>query len=337
PFTFLPHEAPKGTAPPPPASRARVEPVRGREGLTISWPNVLRIEHVYKPTLRLDSARVEPLTLSAYDTPRIAELAPILDGRPDFERLSAIDLEKLRGEIRLQRSIFDAALTVFEQMKPSWKGGINSLFAQLVPLVEQFIQSDNLQITPPLFGLDETKRRILIRLNAVRIVNHLFSAIQEENTQSLKLVVDQDYPIRSTGDMNPWDTSKPVIHTKKSHINFCVCDSTWEANTAMAFDADEKIAAWVKNDHLGFEIRYVFNGVEQKYRPDFLIRFQTDSILALETKGEETQRDIVKREALKEWVKAVNENGGFGRWLPPAVSKHPDDIPEILAKVIPAG
>jgi len=330
PFTFLPHEAPQGVKTKPTASRARVEPVRGREDLAISWPNVLRIEHTYKPTLRLDLARVEPLTLSAYETPRIAELAPILDGRPDFERLSSIDLEKLRGEIRLQRSIFDAALTVFEQMKPSWKGGVNSLFSQLVPLVEQFIQSDRLQISPPLFGLDETKRRILIRLNAVKIVNHIFGAIQEENTEALALVVDQDYPIRSTGDMKPWETSKPVIHTKNSHINFCVCDSGWEANASMAFDGNDNIAAWVKNDHLGFEIRYIYNGVEQKYRPDFLIRFQDSGILTLEIKGEEEQRDRVKREALKEWVKAVNEHGGFGLWLPPAVAKNPDDIAEIV-------
>jgi type III restriction enzyme len=333
PFTFLPHETPKGTAPPPPSSRVRIEPLRGREEFAISWPNVIRIEHVYKPKLRLDLNHVEPLTLSAYDTPRLAELAPILDGRPDFDRLSAIDLEKLRGEIRLQRSIFDAALTVYEQMKPSWKGGVNSLFTQLVPLVESFIRSDNLQISPPLFGLDETKRRILIRLNAVRLVNHIFSAIQEENTQSLALVVDRDYPILSTGDMKPWDTSKPVAHTKKSHINFCVCDSGWEQHAALSFDRADSITAWVKNDHLSFEIRYIFNGREHKYRPDFLIRFQSSEILALEVKGEETQQDRVKRDAVREWVKAVNAHGGFGKWLVPVVAKHPDDIAEILHKV----
>lgn len=146
------------------------------------------------------------------------------------------------------------------------------------------------------------------------------------------MVVDQDYPIRSTGDMKPWETSKPVAHTKKSHINFCVSDSGWEHNAAWAFDADESIAAWVKNDHLGFEIRYIYNGVEQKYRPDFLIRFEDGGILTLEVKGEEDQRDKAKREALREWVKAVNEHGGFGRWLLPAIAKHPDDIMEILAK-----
>jgi type III restriction enzyme len=332
PFTFLPHESPKGTAPPPPSARTRIEPLRSREQFAISWPNVLRIEHVYKPGLRLDPASVEPLEISAYETPRMVELAPMMDGKPDFDRMSEINLEKLRSEVRLQRSIFEAALSVFEEMRHSWKGSINDLFAQLVPLVENFMVSDKLQISPPLFGLDETKRRILIRLNAVRIVNHLSKTIQAENTEAFALVVDQDYPIRSTSEMKPWDTGKHAEPVRRSHINFCVCDSTWEATEARAIDRSEHVAAWVKNDHLGFEIRYIFNGVEHKYRPDFLIRLQNGSLLVLETKGEEAQQDRVKREAVTEWVKAVNQHGGFGSWLPPMVSKHPDDIPEILLR-----
>lgn len=74
-----------------------------------------------------------------------------------------------------------------------------------------------------------------------------------------------------------------------------------------------------------------FNGREQKYRPDFLLRLQNGSTLAIEVKGEETQQDRVKRDAVREWVKAVNQHGGFGKWLPPAVAKTPDDIYEILA------
>lgn len=332
PFTFLPHEAPQGTAPPPPSAKTRIEPMRGREAFAIAWPNVLRIEHVYKPTLKLDLERVEALTLSAYETPKFVELAPVIEGKHDLSKISEIDLEKLRGQVRLQRSIFEAALSVFEQMRPSWKGSVNHLFAQLVPLIEQFTNSDKLAISPPLFGLDEIKRRILIRLNAIRIVNHISGAIQAENTQKLELVVDQDYPIRATNDVKPWDTSKPCVPARKSHINFCVCDSTWEATEAMAMDRSEHVAAWVKNDHLGFEIRYIFNGIEQKYRPDFLIRLRSGSLLVLETKGEETQQDRVKRKAMQEWINAVNQHGGFGTWLPPALSRHPDDIPEILLK-----
>ena len=87
----------------------------------------------------------------------------------------------------------------------------------------------------------------------------------------------------------------------------------------------------MKNDHLGFEIRYTFNGVEQKYRPDFLIRFKNGSTLVLEIKGQKSQQEQVKRRALGEWIDAVNQHGGFGRWQQD-VSYHPDDVPEILEK-----
>ena len=51
-----------------------------------------------------------------------------------------------------------------------------------------------------------------------------------------------------------------------------------------------RVDAWVKNDHLGFEILYVFKGVVKKYRPDFLIRLKNGKMLVLEVKGQDTNR-----------------------------------------------
>lgn len=77
----------------------------------------------------------------------------------------------------------------------------------------------------------------------------------------------------------------------------------------------------------------MFDGGEHKYRPDFLAKLSTDEILIIETKGEEDQKDEVKRKAMREWIRAVNEHGGFGRWhAEPAVSKRPDDVPQILER-----
>lgn len=183
--------------------------------------------------------------------------------------------------------------------------------------------------------IDDKRKRVLVRLNAAKIVNHLAPYIQQENVESYELVVDTNKPIISTGDMKAWDTSKPFVHTRKSHINFCVCDSRWESTTALHLDRSDKVVAWVKNDHLNFEIRYMFDGGEHKYRPDFLVKLSNDKILVIETKGEEDQKDKVKREAMREWIRAVNQHGGFGKWHhEPAVSKRPDDIPFILERAI---
>ena len=47
--------------------------------------------------------------------------------------------------------------------------------------------------------------------------------------------------------------------------------------------------------------------------------------------GQDTQQDKTKREFLGEWVKAVNQHGGFGIWQW-SVSRDPADIAEVLEK-----
>jgi len=260
-------------------------------------------------------------------------LAPIIDGKPDVTGISEIDIEDLGKKFRMQKIIFETARDVFDQMKKDWKGNKELLLAQLVRLVEEFIASGRIQITPPLFYQDDLKRRILITLNMTKVVQHITEAIRFENTESIVPVFDRDNPIHSTGNMRAWWTGKPCEYTKRSHINLCVFDSTWEASEAFEFDHNPNIEAWVKNDHLGFAILYIFNGVVQKYWPDFIIRLKTGEHLILETKGQERQRDTTKHGFLNEWVRAVNGHSGFGRWMW-AVSKNPADVAGIIEKQV---
>jgi len=164
-----------------------------------------------------------------------------------------------------------------------------------------------------------------------RVMQHIKEAIVFANTEHLEPVFDRDKPIHSTGDMNIWYTGKPCAYTQKSHINVCVHDSTWEAADAFQLDHSAHVAAWAKNDHLSFEVLYIDRGVVRKYRPDFLIRLTTGDMLVLETKGQDTEQDRVKRKYLAEWCEAINQHGGFGRWRWD-VAKQPGDILDILAK-----
>ncbi len=331
PFTFLPHESKEGVIPAPPKPKTPVEPDPAKMSCEISWPNIIRIDHVYRPRLWLDWDKVKPLQLNASQTAKLAELAPILEGKPDVTKLAQIDLERLAQEFRTQKIIFEAARDVYEQMEKEWKGNKEALLAQLVRLVEQFIRSDRVTILPALFSTDDLKRRLMITLNMTKVVQHIWQAIRFENAEQLEPVFDRDRPIRSTGDMGTWYTGKPCERTKLSHINFCVYDSTWEASEAFELDHNPEVDAWVKNDHLGFEILYVYRGVVRKYRPDFLIRFKTGNYLVLETKGKDTEQDRTKRQFLREWVNAVNAQGGFGRWSWD-VSLNPGDIKDVLAR-----
>ncbi len=331
PFTFLPHESKDGPPPPPPTPKTKIEPVTEKSLFEISWPNIIRVDHIYKPQLVLEMDRVHTLELNVADTATSAEMAPFLEGKPDITRLSEIDLKDFGKKFRMQRIIFETASEIYDQMKPNWKGNREILLAQLIRLVEQFVSSEKIRIYPPFYNEDEVKRRILITINMNKVVHHIWEAIRFENTESIVPVFDSDNPIRSTGNMRTWYTGKPCELAKKSHINFCVYDSTWEASEAFELDRNPNVGAWVKNDHLGFEIIYIFKGEVRKYRPDFIIRLKNGRFLILETKGQETQQDTAKRGFLDEWVKAVNIHGGFGIWKW-AVSKNPADVAGILEK-----
>ena len=331
PFTFLPHESGENGPPPPPKSKTVIEPVADKTAFEISWPNVIRIDHNYRPRLSLEWQKLLALELDVGQTARIAELAPVVEGKPDVTKIEAIDLENLAREFRTQRIIFETARDVYDQMQENWRGGRAFLLAQLARLVEQFIRSDRISITPALFLRDDPRRRLIITLNMTKVVQHIWEAIRFENTESLEPVFDRDRPIRSTGDMGTWYTGRPCERTARSHINFCVHDSTWEASEAFALDHASEVAAWVKNDHLGFEVFYVHRGVVRKYRPDFLVRLKSGGMLVLETKGQDSDQDRTKRRFLDEWVNAVNTHGGFGRWVGD-VSRAPGDIQDILSR-----
>jgi type III restriction enzyme len=337
PFTFLPHEATEDVIPQPPAPKTVVEPDPAKAQYEIRWPDVVRIDHGYRPTLSLEWGRVRPLELDASRTAKVADLAPMLEGKPDVTRIDRIELERLASEFRTQRIIFEAARDVYDQMEHEWKGSKGVLLAQLVRIVEEFIRSDKIAIHPPLFYHDDLARRLIITLNMSKVVQHIWEAIRFENTESLDPIFDRDHAIRSTDDMTAWYTGKPCERTRKSHINFCVYDSTWEASDAYVLDSSPHVAAWVKNDHLGFEVLYVYRGVAGKrYRPDFLAKLASGDMLVLETKGQDKEEDRVKRQFLGEWVRAVNTQGGFGRWQW-AVALQPGEIQDILARCATQG
>lgn len=330
PFTFLPHEGGDGPPPPPPQPKTRIEPDPAKKQHELSWPNVTRIDHTYKPRLSLDILKTKILELDAYQTTTLAELAPVVAGKPDVTKLSQIDLEQLGHRFRWQKIAFEAARDVYDQMAASWKGDPNYLIGRLVRIIEEFAQSDRIEIQPALFSQDDLRRRIIITLNMNKLVQHIWEAIKYENVEALEPIFDQ-HPIRSTGEMRTWYTGRPCEYTKKSHISHCVFDSTWEATEAFVLDRSESVVAWVKNDHLGFEIIYIYKGVVKKYRPDFLIRSASGKMLVLEVKGQDTQEDKTKQEFLDEWTRAVNNHGGFGDWFWD-VSRHPGDIQGLLQK-----
>jgi type III restriction enzyme len=339
PFTFLPHEgegvgSEGGIPPPPQTPKTRVHVDNDKKEFEITWPNVLRINHTYTPKLEIDLEKVPELQLNPEDTPLKAELAQIIEGKPDITKeLKIIDLsdnqvEKLLTSLRKQRLIFEAARDVFDQMQPSWPGSKEYLIAQLIRIVEAFLDSDKLIIQSESYR-EDLKKRLLILLNLNKVVQHLFSAIRAENTETLVPIFDKEMPMKSTRMMATWYTSKPCELTKKSHISHVVYDSAWEASESYELENNSAVLSWAKNDHLGFVISYLYRGVVHSFYPDFLIKLRNGKMLVLEVKGVDDEKNRTKRAALKEWIDAINFDGRFERWESD-VSFRPSDIKDII-------
>lgn len=333
PFSFLPHESNEGGTAPATPPKTQVEALKERPEYEIVWPNVARINRELKPILSVDLDKIDVLTLDAAETRLSADLAPILDGRTDLTKCTEIDLKKLDAQLRMQRIIFEASAEVYDLTEAAWqnKGTRFALFGQVVRLVEAYLKSGTIEITPPLFHTDPLRRRIMYMMNMKTIVRQLWGFIQAEQTEKLVPAFASGKKARSTADMPTWFTSKPCSVTRHSQISHCVYDSAWEATESYLLEKNPHVTAWAKNDHLGFDILYVFDGVIRKYAPDFLVKLDNGVTLVLETKGQETRRDKEKRRALAEWVTAVNNHGGFGEWRND-VSYNVADVDGIIEK-----
>ena len=329
PLTVFQDSEEGGAPPPPPRPSTAVQSLAERSDFEIVWPNVLRIDAVVRPELTIDWAQVPALKIDPARIQLSAELAPALGDAADLSRAVSIDLEKLPADFRLQRLLFVAARKAFEQLRPGYEGSREWLVQQLIRLVERFFASDRLEI-PSRFHQDPLRRRILIALSIDEIVQHVIGQIEQRNVERLEPVFDPQWPIGSTRQMRTWYTTRPCLETAKSQISHAVADSTWEQYTVGRLEACAGVAAFARNDHLGFQVHYLWHGSRRRYVPDFLIRFANGKQMVLEIKGEDSEQDRCKRRALDAWVQAVNSRGGFGVWCRDVVCGKPARIDDVL-------
>lgn len=134
-------------------------------------------------------------------------------------------------------------------------------------------------------------------------------------------------PHGSTDDVR-FVTRKVVMDPPptKSHLNHVVLDgirgNSWEEQLATMLEKRPSLAAYAKNDHLGFGIPYVHKGRTHEYVPDFLVRLVTephdvDRTLIIEVSGglKSPGPTAAKADtARNQWCAAVNNWGQSGRW-----------------------
>ena len=313
PFSFFPIKMFKtSTSVIFPQNTVEIFPDPDQKKYEITWPNIIRIDSESKPIMAIEFESIQPLTLLKENFPdQVTMIAAI--GKSSG---ASTTITVAPTKVRLQSSIFRMALRILQNLKHVKNCSKRVLFSQVVQILEKFIESDRLLTTDKMNNpVSPDQRKQMIMASQERISNHLLSHISLNSTDQLIPIYDRLEPHRSTGSMAKWPTKREFITGKKTHINFMPYDAGWEAAVATTMDKEvDAIDAWVKNDHLGFKIEYVYNGEVSKYIPDFIVRLNTGSHVILEIKGEDNTINESKRAYLDKWVRAINYENKNGRW-----------------------
>ncbi len=146
-------------------------------------------------------------------------------------------------------------------------------------------------------------------------------ALAKENP--VVAVLDPFNPVGSTEHVN-FATSKAARYEtdrRKSHINWVILDSDWEAEFCRIVESHPQVISYVKNHSLGFDVPYRDGSESRIYRPDFIVQIDDGAgperplNLVVEIKGYRGENAKTKKETMEtRWIPGVNHLGTFGRW-----------------------
>jgi type III restriction enzyme len=158
-------------------------------------------------------------------------------------------------------------------------------------------------------------------------VELIYTAISREaearGEPVVKAILDPYNPAGSTEHVSFITSKKTLWQTNhgRSHVNYVVCDSDWEAEFARVVEAHPATLCYVKNQALGFEVPWRDGGTPRKYLPDFIVRIDDghgpdDPLnLIIEIKGQPDAFTQIKAETARNlWVPGVNNLKLYGRW-----------------------
>jgi type III restriction enzyme len=318
PFAFIPTDRP---VPRPVPSRPAVE-VRAldeRLPLRITFPKLegYRVEVPEEPLI-FDHTKAAALHVDRELLATWTETGGVV-GDVDEQELAEV-----RGA-RSQEVAFAVAADVLRRKFPGHDGATKPwLFPALVDVTKRWLAHERVTFAP-----DTPVGCLLLAEPKAQAAEAVVNAVVRypDARQEILLPILRRFDGQGATDDVGFLTRKAVVEATKSHVNLVVLDgpkgNTWEEAMAGLLEDDDRVAAYVKNDHLGFTIPYVWEGRSHQYWPDFLVRLvdepDDDNVrtLIVEVSGGRKSPGptaVKAATARDQWCTAVNNHGAFGRW-----------------------
>ncbi len=326
PFDFT-AKATTNPPPPPPPPSVRVKAVRpARDHLAIAFPRV-RGYYLEQPadstawdaafdttsTLTLDPAKLGPAVTTSGGFVGVAEKMRVGEGiEESFKRISKIVATLAEVVVRH----YDKFADEVEKMEA---------FFQIKTIVARWIAEGHLKCVNGAIPAQVFYPQMLERA-VEKIEAALRRGILNADPKArVRVLIDSYNPQGSSANVNFTiaRTSKILYETAagKCHVNYAVCDSTWEETFCRVVEAHPRTLAYVRNAGLGFEVPYFAGGTRRSYLPDFIVLVddghgREDPLhLIVEIKGYRYLDTEAKKAAVRDsWVPGVNEERRFGRW-----------------------
>jgi len=224
------------------------------------------------------------------------------------------------GEVRTAQVVYELTARLVETRWRDANGDPElPLFGQLKRITREWVEN-HLVCKGGAYPA-QLKYKMLADMACERITHAITRA--HEGTSPIKAVPDSYNPVGSSSHVN-FRTSKHDLwetDSRKSHVNWVVLDSDWEAEFCRIAEGHERVIAYVKNHNLGLEVPYLNGSDPRKYLPDFILRVDDgrgdDDLLNLivEIKGYRGEDAKEKKSTMDTyWVPGVNNLGTFGRW-----------------------
>jgi type III restriction enzyme len=193
------------------------------------------------------------------------------------------------------------------------------------------------------FKHDPKYRRLVSIYDKMTVCNEIAKGINahRNNSAFVRPVFNHYRPFGSTSGVNGL-TIKEVYPTDKSHVDYVVMDSDWEAIAAKTLDEMPEVISYVKNQFLGFAIPYQFGNRERLYFPDFIARVKNTEggikNLIIEITGMNKEKADKKWTVENRWLPAVNavkDKYGYDEWEFIEIANDIRDIrPQLEAKIL---